>query len=215
VVIEAGSAELSGRDPDATAARRRATRRPRLRPPLSALLLLGYFVLLTYLAWPAALHHWKALEGDAALAALEAGRPLTVAGFERALSSRAAALAVLEVGSTRRDLGHAHLRRGLQLGGAADGIAADNEAAAAALRAALARAPADHFAWYHLALVEAIEGDPEAASAALATALAFAPYHPPIQRARARLGLALWDELDAATRNSVLIELAGTLRSRR
>lgn len=178
--------------------------------------MLAFFAILTIMAWPAARHHWLALEGNAAIAAIETGRALTEAGFARAIDSRLAAVAALEVASTRRDLGHIHLQRRLQAGDVVDDVLDDGtEEAAAALRLALGRAPADHFAWYHLARAETMRGDLAAATAAFANALSFAPYHPPIRRARARLGLAIWDELDPAIRERVLLELAGTLRSRR
>lgn len=195
--------------------RRRSAAPRRIRPPASALLLLAFFVFLSVMAWPASRHHWLALEGDAAIAAIESGRALTEAGFARAMDSRLAALAELEVASTRRDLGQAYLQRRLQRGDTASSAIDDGAQAATALRRALGRAPADHFAWYHLARAETMLGDLEAAPAAFANALSFAPYHPPIRRARARLGLAIWDELDPTIQEKLLLELAGTLRSRR
>ena len=159
-------------------------------------------------AWPAFVHHVAALQGNLAIVAIEEGRPLTEAGLSRALTSRREALAALEHNRARRELGQAHLWRARDP--AADLLVRHDDvaAAAAAIRAALARAPADHFAWYHLAMAEALGEQADRAARALATAYAFGPYHPPIRAARIRLGLALWAELEPPSRDIVLAELA-------
>jgi hypothetical protein len=172
------------------------------------LALAGYCLLLAALAWPALLHHVSALQGNLAIVAIEEGRPLTEAGLQRALSSRREALAVLEHNRARRELGQAALRRAGDPALALADRRAAVEAATAAVRAALARAPADHFAWYHLAMAEALGERAGTAARALETAYAFGPYHPPIREARIRLGMALWPVLEPRSRSLILTELA-------
>jgi|GEM_PF-1796126 len=173
---------------------------------------LGLFVLLAFSAWPAARHHLAALPGNAAIDATEVGRALTEAGLQRGSSSRHAALAALEHNRARRELAQVHLRIARDPAIDKDSSHDDVAAASADLRRALGRAPADHFAWYHLAMAEALGGEPQRAARALAVAYSFGPYHPPIHAARVRLGLALWAELAPPTRELVLAEL-GDVRS--
>ena len=168
----------------------------------------GFCLLLAAAAWPALVHHVAALEGNLAIVAIEEGRPLTEAGLLRAFNSRLEALKALEHNRARRELGQAHLWRARDTDADLLVRRDDVEAAATALRAALARAPADHFAWYHLAMAEALADEAERAARALETAFAFGPYHPPIRSARVRLGLALWAELEPPSRDIVLAELA-------
>ncbi len=196
------------REPDA------GRRRGRRLDPV-ALLAVGLFVLLAAAAWPALQHRLAALPGNAAIAAIETGRPLTEAGLTRALESRRAALAALEDGRAKREVGMVHLRRARDPAIVSTVRWADVPAASTALRSALARAPADHFAWYHLAMAEALGVRAASAARALETAYAFGPYHPPIRAARTRLGLALWAELAPEARETVLAELAGTRSGRR
>ncbi len=174
----------------------------------AAIALAGFFLLLAASAWPALLHHARALQGNLALEAIEAGRPLTEAGLERAFSSRREALAALENNRARRELGQAHLRRARDEGRNSAEKRDAVEAAAQAVRAALARAPADHFAWYHLALAEALAEREHGAARALATAYGFARYHPPIRDARIELGLVLWPALGTTSRSMVFTDLA-------
>lgn len=180
--------------------------RRRLDPLACAFL--GLFVLLAFSAWPALRHHLAALPGNAAIDATEVGRALTEAGLQRGSSSRSAALAALEHNRARRELAQVHLRRARDPAIVDDGSHDDVAAASGALRRALGRAPADHFAWYHLAMAEALGGEPQRAAHALAVAYTFGPYHPPIRAARVRLGIALWPELAPPARELVLAELA-------
>lgn len=177
--------------------------------------LLGFALVLGSMAWPAFEHHGAALLGQPAITVIEAGGPLTEDGVQRALTSRQEALAAMDSAWARRELGQVHLRRALtpDLAPALRNVAARE--AATAIRAALARSPADHFAWYHLAVAEALLGRTEKAAAALGNAYGFGPYHPPIGAARARLGVTLWDELAADSRDLVLSELAQTTLARR
>jgi tetratricopeptide (TPR) repeat protein len=170
--------------------------------------LLGFFLLLAALAWPALQHHVAALTGNPAIAAIEEGRALTETGLLRAFASRRDALGALEHNRARRELGQVHLRRADDPD--VDSVVRHDDLAAAsdALAAALARAPADHFAWYHLAMAEALRERPETAARALENAYEFGPYHPPIRAARIRLGLALWADLEPPSRTMVLTELA-------
>jgi hypothetical protein len=178
------------------------------RLDLLASALLGFFVLLAALAWPALQHHVAALSGNPAIAAIEEGRALTETGLLRAYASRREALAALEHNRARRELGQVHLRRARDPD--VDSVVRHDEVAAAtaALGAALARAPADHFAWYHLAMAEALGDRVETAARALENAYAFGPYHPPIRGARITLGLTLWTDLEPPSRAMVLTELA-------
>lgn len=170
--------------------------------------MLGFFLLLAALAWPALQHHVAALTGNPAIAAIEEGRALTETGLLRAFASRREALGALEHNRARRELGQVHLRRARDPD--VDSVVRHDDAVAAseALAAALARAPADHFAWYHLAMAEALGERAETAARALENAYGFGPYHPPIRAARIRLGLALWAELEPPSRAMVLTELA-------
>ncbi len=178
----------------------------RLDPLASALLV--FFLLLAGLAWPALRHHGAALTGNPAIAAIEEGRALTETGLLRAFTSRREALAALEHNRARRELGQVHLRRARDPDVDSFDRRDDVIAAKEALRAALARAPADHFAWYHLAMAEALGERAETAARALENAYAFGPYHPPIRAARIRLGMALWADLEPPSRAMVLTELA-------
>jgi hypothetical protein len=170
--------------------------------------LLGFFLLLAALAWPALQHHVTALTGSAAIAAIEEGRALTETGLLRAFTSRHDALDALEHNRARRELAQVYLHRAREPD--VDSTFRDDDVAAAAeaLGAALARAPADHFAWYHLAMAEALGERSETAARALENAYAFGPYHPPIRAARIRLGMALWADLEPPSRAMVLTELA-------
>ena len=181
--------------------------RSRRLDPL-AIVLVGFFLLLAAMAWPALQHHVAALTGNPAIAAIEEGRALTETGLLRAFTSRRDALGALEHNRARRELGQVHLRRARDPD--VDSVVRHDDAVAAseALAAALARAPADHFAWYHLAMAEALRERAEKAARALENAYGFGPYHPPIRAARIRLGLALWAELEPPSRAMVLTELA-------
>jgi tetratricopeptide (TPR) repeat protein len=182
------------------------TGKRRFAPP--ALAFSALFGLLATLAWPALLHHVRALGGDLAIVAIETDRPLTEAGLQRALTSRREALTALEHNRTRRELGQAYVRRVREPEVRFNERSDDLEAATQAIRKALARAPADHFAWYHLAMAEALADRQDDAARALATAYTFGPYHPPIREARIRLGMALWPVLEPSSRSLVLAELA-------
>ena len=186
----------------------------RLAAPLG-LALAGLCLLLGALAWPALLHHVTALQGNRAIVAIEEGRPLTDAGLQRALTSRREALTALEHNRARRELAQVHLYRARDA--AVDGAVRRDDVATAAgeLRRALGRAPADHFAWYHLAMAEALGANAPGAARALATAYDFGPHHPPIHAARAGLGIVLWAELEDSSRERVLAELAEARAGRR
>jgi len=175
----------------------------------------GLYLLLAALAWPALLHHVTGLQGHRAIVAIEEGRLLTDAGLQRALISRREALAALEHNRARRELAQVHLYRARDV--AVDGAVRHDDVATAAgeLRKALGRAPADHFAWYHLAMAEALGANAPGAARALAAAYGFGPYHPPIQAARAGLGIALWADLEDSSRERVLAELAEVRAGRR
>lgn len=175
----------------------------------------AFFLLLAAAAWPAIQHHVAALPGDPAISALERGRALTEAGLWRAMESRREALVALENNRARRELGLAHLRRARDPEVDLDIRLDDVAAAETALRVALGRSPADHFAWYHLAMAEALAEKGANAAGALANAYHYGPYHPPIHRARVRLGLALWADLEPPTRERVVADLARMPTSRR
>ena len=156
----------------------------------------GFFLLLAALVWPALQHHVAALTGNPAIAAIEDGRALTETGLLRTFTSRREALGALEHNRARRELGQVHLRHARDPD--VDSLVRHDEVAAAkeALGAALDWAPADHFAWYHLAMAEALGERAETATRALDNAYGFGPYHPPIRAARSRLGVALWADLE-------------------
>jgi hypothetical protein len=173
------------------------------------------FLLLAAMAWPALQHQLAALPGNAAIVAIEAGRPLTENGLLRGSTSRREALAALEHSRARRELGQLHVYRARDPA-FADGVRHDDVSTAAGeLRKSLGRAPADHFAWYHLAMAEALGANATAAARALANAYGFGPYHPPIRAARVGLGIALWGELEDSSRERVLAELAEVRAGRR
>jgi len=177
--------------------------------------LLGLFVVLAVMAWPALQHHLAALPGNAAIDAIETGRPLTESGLARGSSSRREALGALEHNRARRELAQVHLYRARDPAVDDDVRHDDVSTAVGDLRGALGRAPADHFAWYHLAVAEALGANGSDAARALATAYGFGPYHPPIRAARVSLGIALWAELEGSSREQVLADLAEVRAGRR
>ena len=190
----------------------RGARQHRRRLDPLACAFLGLHVLLAFSAWPALRHHLAALPGNAAIAATEAGRALTEAGLQRGWSSRHAAL---EHNRARRELAQVHIRRARDTEIAQSDRHDDISAAERELEKALGRSPADHYAWYHLAMTEALGGAPSNAARALAVAYRFGPYHPPIRAARVRLGIAVWAELEPPSRELVLAELAEVRGDRR
>lgn len=192
---------MKGRDANGSPDSRR-----RLDPLASACL--GLFVLVATMAWPALRHHLAALPGNAAIGAVETGRALTEDGMSRGAASRRAALTALEHNRARREVAQVHLYRARDPAVDDAGRPDDVATAVRELHRALGRAPADHFAWYHLALAEALVANGQQAARALATAYGFGPHHPPIRAARVDLGITLWAELEDFGRERVLAELA-------
>ncbi len=181
---------------------RRLPRRGRLRHPWPAWLALGVAVVLVALAVPRFVAGLLVDRHESVFQKLEQSRDIyaydrmwsAINGYEAALGWSDDALLYQRLAqlylAVARDAALDPSRRLLLLS-----RSIENQ------RAALARAPADGFAWAQLALaLYSTEGATPAFQAAWRRSVALAPYAPALALTRALLGLRAWASLDAESR---------------
>ncbi len=150
------------------------------------------------LAGPRAVAALVSLPGGPVLARVQAMEPVRSEALDVLIGAEDAALAWVDSGRRRTDRALALLLRARQQD------AADNEFLAdslTGLKAGLARAPANAFAWTRLAYAETLLNGPSpAAAAALRMSLVAAPYEPRLLTVRLELCLRSWDYFAPADR---------------
>lgn len=156
-----------------------------------SLVLFCFFAMLSFFLLLQFTHFWANLLGDPAIASIESREPLTEEGITRAIDSRTKALEIMESSRARRELGQVYIRRALDVSLHSESSDADADLSIMHFRAALSRAPADHFAWFGLALAAAGTGNSSLAANSLEKAYQFGPYHPPMEQIRSQLGAIL------------------------